>query len=70
MMTRISLELTDDKPLTALYHPDINTVSLYSKTDEKHFSISLNMEDYISILGDTEKINEDIVKVIIRMGGI
>ena len=69
-MTRISLKLTDAKPLTALYHPDIKMVSFYSKDDDKDFSIVLSLPDYNAFLNDIARVNIAIGKAIIKEEGL
>ena len=59
-MTRINLEvalLGDKPPLRALYHPDLNQVSVYAKDDVIDFSIVLTLPQYNSFLNDIERAN-------------
>ena len=58
-MTRISFDinLSEEHPLKALYHPDIQMVSFYSKEEGKDLSIVLNMQEYNAHLNDIAKIN-------------
>ena len=59
-MTRICFELSEEHPLKALYHPDIQMVSFYTREGDKDFSIVLNMKDYNAFLNAIQKVNVQI----------
>ena len=58
-MIRISFDINlfDEHSLKALYHPDIQMVSFYTRDGDKDFSIVLTMQEYNAHLNDIAKIN-------------
>lgn len=72
-MTRINLEailLNEEAPLRAVFHPELNTVSLYIRNETIDFSIELHMIDYNAFLNDIAKVNVAIGEQAVKEEGV